>query len=54
MSETNEFGHPLEWVDKNGDVYVIKEGSNPKAPMYVNSSAKPAKKAKKSKKAKKD
>ena len=54
MSETNEFGHLLEWTDNNGDVYVIKEGSNPEAPAYVLKNPKPAKKAKKSKKAKKE
>ena len=54
MSETNEFGHLLEWTDGDGDLMVIKEGCNPEYPIYVKKNPKPAKKAKKSKKAKKE
>tara|TARA_R100001082_G_scaffold84840_1_gene51426 strand:+ start:227 stop:394 length:168 start_codon:yes stop_codon:yes gene_type:complete len=55
MSETNEFGHLLEWIDGDGDLMVIKEGSNPEHPIYVKKNPKPVKKAKKSsKKAKKE
>ena len=54
MSESNEHGHPLEYIDGEGDLMVLDPNSNPLFPSYLPAKPKKAKKpAKKSKKAKK-